>query len=245
MTRRSLTDHITPARQEQSADWRAYLAGLIRSMSDCDEWRRARHVDQLVNRILRFLRRPAELPTRDPDLLQVWNIQHEQPLIRSMIQALLLGGASDQQVAIATDIPVPVVALYHDVHFDVRGRSAGWIETRVLQRPPPDGDAESHKGFFTCDGRGRKTAMPVTHLHWQRLSWMLGADLFLSLLQGTVTEPEHMLKVVQVAQQIVAQERFRQLLEKTSTPVPAKPPLPYLGHAANTAGHLPENPETL
>lgn len=208
-------------------DWRWQAIGEI-SREERATGRRTRPRDPFIRRALRFR---ALKP--DVALDHVQHIDHYDPPLRSLLQALLLGGADDIAIAAETGLSAEEVGLYHGLFFDVRDRPAGWIEAKVLTLP----------AYSKPDDIGQRQVVEAGsthHDHWPRLGWMLGAPLFQALLHGTVSQPDDMARLAQAARLLGAHQHLRQLITKPARAVEmlakakAKEPQPSAKRSAQT-----------
>lgn len=135
---------------------------------------------RIIRRLVRFLRDFAagtgspgardRLSREHPLIYWAHNVHVNDPLGRARIEAFLLAGENDTDVARETACPIEVVAAYEQIFFDVREKLAydGYVLGAVLPE-------EYHKGFSTSDYA----------LLWKVVGWLFGPFMLKAVTRHT------------------------------------------------------------
>ena len=82
-------------------------------------------------------------------IAQAYALQLENISLKTLVEGLLLCNRSNGEIADVVEIDPDVIGVYHDLFFDVRGRSQSWLMAKLLSgHPVPDLDPKDTAGLM-------------------------------------------------------------------------------------------------
>lgn len=129
-------------------DWRWHLVTPLLEYSPAQAAPHVQRMDAATQRVHRFRRQfRNRLITTLPDFVNAHEIWMNRAYQRSVLEALLIGGASDEVIQSEMEIGKDDIAAYVLMFFDIRGRRRADVANMVFQGMP-------HKNFHAHDTRG-------------------------------------------------------------------------------------------
>lgn len=156
-------------------DWRWHLVTPLLEYSPSQAAPHVQRMDSATQRVYRFRRQfRNRLITTLPDFVNAHEVWMNRAYQRSVLEGLLIGGATDEVIQAEMEIGKDDIAAYVSMFFDVRGRRKADIANMVFKGMP-------HKGFHAHDTLG------VLH----RIGWFGGYRLVQVILsQGLNADAE-------------------------------------------------------